>query len=326
MSASSSAASSPVLAAQRSAALRGGTTARLAVGQPAHDRGSVFRGLVLYPVLDAREGAEAVALLRAAPELQGATHQIAAFVAEDKAHWADDDGEDRAGARLRGTLKRHKVLGAAVVVGRWWGGENLGKRRFEHIEERCAALLQGIGQQPGAKLSELRWGAGGHALGGEPVPALNKRKASQGADNLDAVAQRRRLLAQAAQRRMDETLATGIATAKPSTTREINIAGSTGAGAGSSSSSSSSSLRSSSSSSSSNNSSCSSTGTSTSTTFSDVKNARAGSSSSSSATRSSSPLAREHETPGPAVSASSSSSAPRSPPRASAARHVVDLS
>jgi hypothetical protein len=45
----------------------------------------------------------------------------------------DDDGERWAGKRLEKVLEDEDV-GGTVVVGRWWGGNNLGPVRFTHIE------------------------------------------------------------------------------------------------------------------------------------------------------------------------------------------------
>ncbi|GBG28536.1 Hypothetical Protein FCC1311_047592 [Hondaea fermentalgiana] len=96
-------------------------------GEALEDRGSVFKGALVYPVRTAREAAAAVAWMRQQADFAGATHRVAAYRTTGREEWRDDDGEDRAGGRLRGELRREKVLGAAVVVARWYGGQNLGK-------------------------------------------------------------------------------------------------------------------------------------------------------------------------------------------------------
>ena len=59
----------------------------------------------------------------------------------------DDDGEDRAGSSLRSALRKAKAKGVAVVVARWYGGVNIGKARFRHVQERATALLYALGHK-----------------------------------------------------------------------------------------------------------------------------------------------------------------------------------
>uniref|UniRef100_A0A7S4MD44 Impact N-terminal domain-containing protein n=1 Tax=Prymnesium polylepis TaxID=72548 RepID=A0A7S4MD44_9EUKA len=61
----------------------------------------------------------------------------------------DDDGEAHGGQRLLGSLTKAKAVNVAVVVSRVYGGQNIGKARFEHICERGAA---------GANPSPRTWG------------------------------------------------------------------------------------------------------------------------------------------------------------------------
>ena len=41
--------------------------------------------------------------------------------------FSDDDGEARAGGRLKSALKKRKAVGVACLVARWYGGVNIGK-------------------------------------------------------------------------------------------------------------------------------------------------------------------------------------------------------
>ena len=59
----------------------------------------------------------------------------------------DDDGEARAGSSLRSALRKAKAKGVAVVVARWYGGVNIGKARFRHVQERATALLYALGHK-----------------------------------------------------------------------------------------------------------------------------------------------------------------------------------
>ena len=55
--------------------------------------------------------------------------------------FSDDDGEARAGGRLKGALKKRKAVGVACLVARWYGGVNIGK------VGRCAARLLSVPDQ-----------------------------------------------------------------------------------------------------------------------------------------------------------------------------------
>jgi len=48
-------------------------------------------------------------------------------------HDNSDDGEDGAGSRLAQLLQMRKEDGVLVVVSRWFGGIQLGPKRFAHI-------------------------------------------------------------------------------------------------------------------------------------------------------------------------------------------------
>jgi len=56
-------------------------------------------------------------------------------------HDNDDDGEDAAGSRLAQLLEMRKEDGVLVVVSRWYGGIQLGPKRFAHIINVARELL-----------------------------------------------------------------------------------------------------------------------------------------------------------------------------------------
>ena len=53
-------------------------------------------------------------------------------------------GEAHGGQRLLGALTRAKATNVAVMVSRVYGGQNIGKARFEHIVERAVNEGQGV--------------------------------------------------------------------------------------------------------------------------------------------------------------------------------------
>lgn len=56
-------------------------------------------------------------------------------------HDNDDDGEDAAGGRLAHLLELRKESSVLVVVSRWFGGIELGPKRFAHINNVARELL-----------------------------------------------------------------------------------------------------------------------------------------------------------------------------------------
>jgi len=90
--------------------------------------------------------------LQALPQFRTATHKIAAWrtpsrqksltpssrTLYDLGH--DDDGEKWAGARLSNVLLSTQTTGA-IVVARWYGGQNIGPIRFTHIESSAKAAI-----------------------------------------------------------------------------------------------------------------------------------------------------------------------------------------
>lgn len=117
----------------------------LARGHEIKEKGSRFLALACFPVPTRAAGDAGIALLRSRPEVAGATHRIVCYRAIDGVEWMDDDGEARAGSSLRAALRKIKVKGVAVVVARWYGGVNIGKARFRHVQERATSLLRSLG-------------------------------------------------------------------------------------------------------------------------------------------------------------------------------------
>jgi putative IMPACT (imprinted ancient) family translation regulator len=58
-----------------------------------------------------------------------------------KKHDNDDDGEDAAGGRLAQLLELRREDGVMVVVSRWYGGIQLGPKRFAHITNAAREVL-----------------------------------------------------------------------------------------------------------------------------------------------------------------------------------------
>jgi Uncharacterized protein family UPF0029 len=56
-------------------------------------------------------------------------------------HDNDDDGEDGAGSRLAHLLEMRKEVNILVLVSRWYGGIQLGPKRFVHINNVARDVL-----------------------------------------------------------------------------------------------------------------------------------------------------------------------------------------
>jgi hypothetical protein len=104
-------------------------------GTSVSEKGSTFMAAIAYPIPTAAHGVAALAILRGLPIFATATHRINAYVALDGTVQCEDDGEAKAGGKLKSTLKKQKVKDVACLIGRWYGGVNIGKARFEHIAE-----------------------------------------------------------------------------------------------------------------------------------------------------------------------------------------------
>eukprot|EP01050_Picozoa_sp_SAG11_P010578 SAG11_NODE_1066_length_5987_cov_3.977412_5_plen_592_part_00 len=160
-------------------------------GTQIEDNRSIFQA----HLAPARSVAEAKAVLRALRNdayYQSADHHVAAYRVSPRpgsgsdglVEVSDDDGEDRAGGKLLGVLRRYNAANVVVVVNRWWGGQNLGPKRFAHICRCAIELLQSQGY---------------HAEGGGPSPA-SAGAASAKSRGLDSEVQKVTLLALLASR------------------------------------------------------------------------------------------------------------------------------
>ncbi|XP_014555691.1 hypothetical protein COCVIDRAFT_27431 [Bipolaris victoriae FI3] len=112
---------------------------------PIHEQTSSFTA-AFSPSLSAKA-------LQALPEFRTATHRIAAWRKPSRqkslmpaSHTLyetghDDDGEKWAGTRLSNVLRDTSTCGT-VVVGRWYGGQNIGPIRFTHIESSAKEAIR----------------------------------------------------------------------------------------------------------------------------------------------------------------------------------------
>lgn len=138
----------------------------IARGEPVTWCGSIFTAQVAFPIKSKQQAAAAIALMRQESHCTVADHNMSAFRIKGKKVEAeyDDDGEAHGGQRIKGCLTKLNAVGVAVMVSRVYGGENIGKKRFELIVERTATLLEAIGHTPGVGIAHS-WGAG-NSLGG----------------------------------------------------------------------------------------------------------------------------------------------------------------
>jgi hypothetical protein len=154
---------------------RSSTAVTVLIGQSVTEKGSRFQAVVAFPVSDQAQAAAALSLLRRHSALGGATHRITAFRAADGTEGCDDDGEDRAGATLRAALRREGFTSVAACVARWYGGVNIGKARFTHIQDCAVRALQagGLVRGGGGGVADVAWlqAGPGHKLGGAQTTA-----------------------------------------------------------------------------------------------------------------------------------------------------------
>ena len=139
--------------------------------------GSIFTAQVAFPIKSRQQAAAAIALMRQESHCTVADHNMSAFRIKGKKVEAeyDDDGEAHGGQRIKGCLTKLNAVGVAVMVSRVYGGENIGKKRFELIVERTATLLEAIGHTPGVGVAHS-WGAG-NSLGGSSSDAATSAPA-----------------------------------------------------------------------------------------------------------------------------------------------------
>ena len=149
----------------------------IARGEPVTWCGSIFTAQVAFPIKSRQQEAAAIALMRQESHCTVADHNMSAFRIKGKKVEAeyDDDGEAHGGQRIKGCLTKLNAVGVAVMVSRVYGGENIGKKRFELIVERTATLLEAIGHTPGVGVAHS-WGAG-NSLGGSSSDAATSAPA-----------------------------------------------------------------------------------------------------------------------------------------------------
>ena len=206
-----------------------GVVSYAASSAPIVDRGSLFTAQVCWPCKSVAAATAAIALMRSEGAASGADHNMSAYrvaVGKKTEKAYDDDGEAHGGQRLLGRLTKVKGTNVAVMVSRVWGGQMLGKARFEHICRAAEALLDALGHEPGVGIAH-QWGAG-MRLGGEAAASSSSSSSSQpeqpavpdarggpssggkkrkrsaadaAAEAAAAAAERRRVMAEAAERR-----------------------------------------------------------------------------------------------------------------------------
>jgi hypothetical protein len=139
----------------------GGRSISIARGEESVCRGSIFTAQVAWPCKTVAEANAAIACMRQEGCCSAADHNMSAYrICGRKIEKAyDDDGEARGGQRLLGALTKAGATDVAVIVSRVYGGENIGKRRFEIIAERASALLHELGHVAGVGISH-EWGSG----------------------------------------------------------------------------------------------------------------------------------------------------------------------
>mmetsp|Transcript_18667 Transcript_18667/g.26454 ORF Transcript_18667/g.26454 Transcript_18667/m.26454 type:complete len:298 (+) Transcript_18667:17-910(+) len=124
-------------------------------GETITDRKSVFQAHVTQVHSDEMVQ-RALEKLMSNSKIARATHNMYAYrftqYNPDKKttilkHDNDDDGEDAAGGRIAHLLDLRKEDGVLVVVTRWYGGIQLGSKRFHHIVNSARELLDHCHQQ-----------------------------------------------------------------------------------------------------------------------------------------------------------------------------------
>jgi hypothetical protein len=118
-------------------------------GEPLLDRKSAFQAHICA-VHSEKEAREALhQLITSSSKIQRATHNMSAWRVVETfpdgrtivKHDNDDDGEDAAGSKLAYLLDMRKDENVLVVVSRWYGGVQLGPKRFAHIVNVARELL-----------------------------------------------------------------------------------------------------------------------------------------------------------------------------------------
>ena len=154
-------------------------TLTLALSTAISDRGSTFIAVCAYPCKTTKQAQAAIMKLRDHSSIVSANARVSAYRSSDGNEDKDDDGEARAGQQLLIALRKIKIKGVAMVVGRWWHG-NIGKARFTHIRERATSLLLACGASKDMDMSQLTW------VGLTKGKSLNSESSSSNASSLTA--------------------------------------------------------------------------------------------------------------------------------------------
>jgi hypothetical protein len=95
--------------------------------------------------------------------------------------FSDDDNEPKYGTTALSKLKALKAMHTAVVIARWYGGEQCGKVRFEHIKAAIDEALEQAGHVPGTDIREAVWrnsGEGNTTMGEDAKGGQSAEKLS----------------------------------------------------------------------------------------------------------------------------------------------------
>jgi hypothetical protein len=124
-------------------------------------KGSVTTTIVAFPVHDREEAESAISTLKLDPAVSGATCLAHAWLLPGGSSSSHDGGEKKFGTTALAKLGELKAKGCAVLVARFWGGEECGKARFQHIRDGITVALTDAGHMKGEKLEEAGWRNGG---------------------------------------------------------------------------------------------------------------------------------------------------------------------
>ena len=113
------------------------------------DRKSVFQAHLCVVNSDDMVRRAVNKLIQGSNKIQRASHNMFAYRFVNRLpdgkeilkHDNDDDGEDAAGSRLAQLLEMRKEDGVLILVSRWFGGTQLGPKRFAHITNVARDLL-----------------------------------------------------------------------------------------------------------------------------------------------------------------------------------------
>ena len=135
----------------------------LYLSEPLSIKGSNTRALVGFTVTDMAAAEAAIGRMKQHPDMRTADTLAAAYILPDsrKTSFSDDDNEPRFGTVALSKLKELETWGAVVVVARWYGGEQCGKTRFEHVKQTIESAFAGAGHVKGQALRDAVFRKGG---------------------------------------------------------------------------------------------------------------------------------------------------------------------